>query len=76
MRNAILTEYLLSAEHRMMSDQEKNKHPVDEKIPSDTTEERTGENQEIGGREIGGREDGLDPVRYGDWEKGGRCIDF
>lgn len=25
--------------------------------------------------EIGGR-DGLDPVRYGDWEKGGRCIDF
>lgn len=26
-------------------------------------------------REIGGRE-GPDPVRYGDWEKGGRCIDF
>lgn len=26
-------------------------------------------------REIGGRE-GLDPTRYGDWEKGGRCIDF
>ncbi|HET9034536.1 MAG TPA: DUF1674 domain-containing protein [Dokdonella sp.] len=25
--------------------------------------------------EIGGRE-GLDPVRYGDWEKNGRCIDF
>ena len=25
--------------------------------------------------EIGGRE-GLDPTRYGDWEKGGRCIDF
>lgn len=25
--------------------------------------------------EIGGR-GGLDPVRYGDWEKGGRCIDF
>ncbi|NNF17342.1 MAG: DUF1674 domain-containing protein [Gammaproteobacteria bacterium] len=25
--------------------------------------------------EIGGR-DGPDPVRYGDWEKGGRCIDF
>jgi shikimate dehydrogenase len=19
---------------------------------------------------------GLDPTRYGDWEKGGRCIDF
>ncbi len=26
-------------------------------------------------REIGGRE-GLDPSRYGDWEKDGRCIDF
>lgn len=26
-------------------------------------------------KEIGGRE-GPDPTRYGDWEKGGRCIDF
>ncbi|MCE7031516.1 DUF1674 domain-containing protein [Lysobacter sp. GX 14042] len=26
-------------------------------------------------REYGGRE-GPDPVRYGDWEKDGRCIDF
>ncbi len=26
-------------------------------------------------KEIGGRE-GLDPTRYGDWEKNGRCIDF
>jgi len=25
--------------------------------------------------EIGGR-GGLDPTRYGDWEKAGRCIDF
>ena len=25
--------------------------------------------------EIGGR-GGLDPARYGDWEKNGRCIDF
>jgi len=25
--------------------------------------------------EIGGRE-GPDPTRFGDWEKGGRCIDF
>jgi hypothetical protein len=27
-------------------------------------------------REIGGRVNGLDPTRYGDWEKNGRCIDF
>ena len=26
-------------------------------------------------KEIGGRE-GLDPTRFGDWEKNGRCIDF
>ncbi|MGB5345112.1 MAG: DUF1674 domain-containing protein [Woeseia sp.] len=26
-------------------------------------------------REIGGRK-GLDPTRFGDWEKAGRCIDF
>ena len=26
-------------------------------------------------KEIGGR-GGLDPTRYGDWEKAGRCIDF
>ncbi|MDE2149215.1 MAG: DUF1674 domain-containing protein [Gammaproteobacteria bacterium] len=26
--------------------------------------------------EIGGRKGGLDPTRYGDWEKNGRCIDF
>ena len=25
--------------------------------------------------EFGGRK-GLDPTRYGDWEKNGRCIDF
>ena len=26
-------------------------------------------------KEIGGR-GGLDPSRYGDWEKDGRCMDF
>jgi hypothetical protein len=26
-------------------------------------------------KEIGGRK-GLDPTRYGDWEVGGRCVDF
>jgi hypothetical protein len=25
--------------------------------------------------EVGGPK-GLEPTRYGDWEKGGRCIDF
>ncbi len=26
--------------------------------------------------EYGGRKSGLDPIRYGDWEMNGRCIDF
>ncbi|WP_068119400.1 DUF1674 domain-containing protein [Tropicimonas marinistellae] len=26
--------------------------------------------------ELGGRRDGLEPVRYGDWEKKGLAIDF
>jgi hypothetical protein len=35
------------------------------------------ENQDAPSRpkEIGGR-DGPEPTRFGDWEKGGRCIDF
>ncbi len=27
-------------------------------------------------KEFGGRKDGLDPTRYGDWEKGCRAVDF
>lgn len=27
-------------------------------------------------KEFGGRRKGLEPTRYGDWEKDGRCIDF
>lgn len=29
----------------------------------------------IRAREIGGPQ-GLEPTRFGDWERGGRCIDF
>jgi len=39
--------------------------------PGATRHERTGAQS----REVGGRR-GPDPVRYGDWEKNGRCIDF
>lgn len=40
------------------------KNPTQQKIAAEETPE-----------EIGGR-DGLEPTRYGDWEKNGRCIDF
>ena len=51
--------------------------------PGDTPGPRTSENPEVATtdadsnrpREIGGR-GGLDPTRYGDWERAGRCIDF
>jgi hypothetical protein len=36
----------------------------------DTASETTNRPKEIGGR------GGLEPTRYGDWEKAGRCIDF
>lgn len=27
-------------------------------------------------KEVGGRKKGLEPTRYGDWEKDGKCVDF
>lgn len=39
--------------------------------PDDAVEDQP--NQSV---EIGGRASELDPTRYGDWEKNGRCIDF
>ena len=38
--------------------------------------EKKDEKTTDGTAEIGGRKTGLDPTRYGDWEKNGRCIDF
>ena len=38
--------------------------------PDDTPSDASDRPREIGGR------GGLDPTRYGDWEKAGRCIDF
>lgn len=44
--------------------------------PDDTTAGATAPAEEaVPAQENGGRE-GLDPTRYGDWEKNGRCIDF
>jgi hypothetical protein len=48
--------------------------PVPEKTPE--TAEPAKPNEAVRPKEYGGRRDGLDPTRYGDWEKNGRCIDF
>ena len=42
----------------------------DEKPAEKPQPQQTPKPEEIGGR------GGLDPVRYGDWEIGGRCVDF
>ena len=47
-----------------------NKAENSEAKPDDTSSEAEERPKEIGGR------GGLDPTRYGDWEKAGRCIDF
>lgn len=43
--------------------------------PADRREQTDESVERAHPREIGGRK-GPDPVRYGDWEKNGRCIDF
>ena len=55
--------------------------PASPKRPSDADTEPPAEDADAAlvkadqPKEIGGR-GGLDPTRYGDWEKAGRCIDF
>ena len=49
------------------------KDDLTESEPGETTDgEKTAESRP---KEIGGPK-GPEPTRYGDWEKGGRCIDF
>ena len=45
------------------------------KVDSPNSKPETDEDDGSAPKEIGGR-GGLDPTRYGDWEKAGRCIDF
>jgi hypothetical protein len=45
------------------------------KVPPPTAAASAPEPEPAKPVEIGGRE-GPDPVRFGDWEKNGRCIDF
>jgi hypothetical protein len=52
---------------------ENNQKPNTKKPPH-TDENRADE--VLYPKEIGGRKKGLEPTRYGDWEKNGRCIDF
>jgi hypothetical protein len=56
-----------------MSDTPKPEAPVPQADAEKTPPEKT--HAEKQPKEVGGRE-GPDPVRYGDWEKGGIAVDF
>ncbi len=58
----------------MSSIDPKDKAQIDDSKP-DTDTDRADVDAAERPKEIGGR-GGLDPTRYGDWEKAGRCIDF
>ncbi|MDO6459777.1 DUF1674 domain-containing protein [Granulosicoccaceae sp. 1_MG-2023] len=64
-----------------MSDPQDNKTDADspqggQHKEHDTAVTNTAEDKgRDGSREVGGPK-GLEPTRYGDWEKAGRCIDF
>ena len=47
----------------------------DPAVPQTTSNPDKSSSDEKPAPEVGGR-DGLDPTRFGDWEKNGRCIDF
>ena len=49
---------------------------TDESADPDPAEKPDPEPAAKPAKEIGGRKDGLDPTRYGDWEQGGRAVDF
>jgi hypothetical protein len=55
-----------------------SKSPAGNDSDADSGEQTAPESKQqelVREKEIGGR-GGLDPTRYGDWEKAGRCIDF
>jgi hypothetical protein len=58
-----------------MSARDPDKKPDQDSIEAEPKQDDTPSDDTDRPREIGGR-GGLDPTRYGDWEKAGRCIDF
>jgi len=53
-----------------MTETQSPEEPCPEDDVEDESAQVTDEEQEHGGPR------GLEPTRYGDWEKNGRCIDF
>lgn len=73
----LMTQKEITTQEEMPTQENKscvNEKHIDEKHIDEKHDDekmaRTDDSEEVGGRE------GLDPTRYGDWEKNGRCIDF
>ena len=62
-------------ERDAMSEDEKPIPAAAKRALAEAEERRRKAKEQILQVELGGR-DGPDPVRYGDWEKAGRCVDF
>ena len=58
-----------------MTDVQKDIPDAAKRALAEAEERRKLEQDAKAPKEVGGR-DGLDPVRFGDWEKGGIAIDF
>lgn len=48
---------------------------IDNSLINQDNSSKSVEHPNTGATEIGGRE-GPEPTRYGDWEVGGKCVDF
>lgn len=60
-----------------MTDANEHAEPASDALTSEhnTPDTQTEKNKTPKKKEYGGPK-GLEPTRYGDWEKAGRCIDF
>lgn len=60
-----------------MIDANEHAEPASDTVTSEhnAPETQTKNSDNSGKKEYGGPK-GLEPTRYGDWEKAGRCIDF
>jgi len=67
---ATLSKNCLLMPHQKITTEEKQRDKPDVQHDDETGSVQTETPKEIDGRE------GLEPTRYGDWEKNGRCIDF
>lgn len=60
----------------MSADTQKDLPPEAIRALAEAEERRCKAAEQTLPKELGGRRDGLEPVRYGDWEKKGIAVDF